>query len=56
VWIRKNAPHAIIEVDGGMNPEAARLAKVAGADIIVSATDIFGSKNPKEGYELLKNI
>jgi ribulose-phosphate 3-epimerase len=54
--IRQNAPHAIIEVDGGINPETARLAKDAGADIVVSATDIFSNNNPKEEYELLKKI
>ncbi len=55
-WIRKNAPHAIIEVDGGIDPETARLAKEAGADIVVSANDIFNNKDPKEEYERLKQV
>jgi ribulose-phosphate 3-epimerase len=55
-WIRRKAPHGIIEVDGGITPATARLAKSAGADIIVSATDIFGSADPKREYEVLKKI
>ncbi len=52
-WIRRHAPHAIIEVDGGMTPATARRAKDAGADIAVSSSYIFGSNNPREAYEAL---
>ena len=47
---------AIIEVDGGINPETAKLCKKAGADIVVSASYIFGSKNPKKAYEELASL
>lgn len=56
VWIRYAVPHAIIEIDGGITPETARLAKNAGANIIVSASYIFGSDDPERAYEELKKI
>ena len=49
-------PSAIIEVDGGINLETAKLVKDAGADIVVSASYIFESLNPKEMYNKLANI
>jgi ribulose-phosphate 3-epimerase len=54
--LRQASPSAIIEVDGGMNPETARLVKTAGADTIVSASYIFGSGDPKKAYEELRKI
>ncbi len=56
VWLRNAVPHAIIEVDGGIVPETARMAKDAGADIVVSASYIFGSEDPMQAYEELKKI
>lgn len=53
---RKEVPDAVIEVDGGVTPEVARLAKDAGADIVVSATHIFDSNDPKQALEELKNV
>ncbi len=55
-FLRRSAPHATIEVDGGMDPETARLVKIAGADTIVSASYIFGSDDPGKAYERLENI
>ena len=55
-WLKYALPHAIIEVDGGVAPETAKWAKNAGADVIVSTSYIFGSKNPKQAYEELKKI
>jgi ribulose-phosphate 3-epimerase len=55
-FIRGNVGDAIIEVDGGMNPETAGLVKAAGADIIVSSSYIFNSEDPPKAYEALKNI
>ncbi len=54
--LRQALPDATIEVDGGMNPSAARLVKLAGADTIVSASYIFGNGDPKAAYEELKKI
>jgi len=56
VWIRYAVPHAIIEVDGGITLETAKWAKEAGADIIVSASYIFGSEDPEKAYEELKKV
>lgn len=55
-FLRKNYPNVTIEVDGGINHEAAKLAKKAGADIIVSASYIFGSPEPEKAYKALQRI
>ena len=39
--LRESCTLCMIEVDGGINPETARLARVAGANILVSAGYIF---------------
>jgi len=39
--IKKNYPHLIVEVDGGVNNETAPLIKIAGADIINSSSYLF---------------
>lgn len=49
-WIRKNIPDAIIEVDGGVNLEAAKIYKEAGADILVSGSFIADSSDPAQSY------
>jgi ribulose-phosphate 3-epimerase len=54
--IREALPDAIIEVDGGMNPETARQVKDAGADTIVSSNYIFNAADPKKAYEDLRGI
>ena len=43
--LRKLCPHCTIEVDGGMNPETAREAIRAGANVIVAASHIFNHKD-----------
>ncbi len=55
-WLREQKPDAIIEVDGGINPETAKLAKDAGADILVSASYILNSVNPNKAYEELSRL
>ena len=55
-FLRTNAPDAIIEVDGGITPETARVCKEAGAHIFVAASYIFKAKEPKIAYQdLLKS-
>lgn len=54
--LRRELPRAKIEVDGGISPETARLVKDAGADIICSASYIFGSADPRRAYEELRSI
>jgi ribulose-phosphate 3-epimerase len=65
-WLRREYPHAIIEVDGGMNAQTVRMVKDAGADLIVASSYIFGGGtgggggtnvgDPKIAYEILKQI
>lgn len=55
-FLRQKFPNATIEVDGGMNPETAKLAKEAGANAVVAASYIFGAKEPKEAYEELRSL
>lgn len=54
--LRQKFPDAKIEVDGGVNLENAPKIKSAGADILVSASHIWNSENPKQAYENLLNI
>jgi len=44
-FIRQRKLKTKIEVDGGVNPETARLARKAGATILVAGDAIFKSKN-----------
>ncbi len=55
-FLKNYYPGVIIETDGGINLKTAELAKEAGADIIVSASYIFGSPNPQKAYEELSSI
>ena len=55
-FIKTRYPEKTVEVDGGINLETAQLAKSAGADIVVSASYIFKSQNPKEAYQELKEV
>lgn len=54
--LRQKFPDVKIEVDGGVNLENALAIKNAGADILVSASAIWGSENPKEIYRKLAVI
>lgn len=55
-FLKKNYPKVVVEIDGGINPQTARLVKKAGADIINSGSYIFNSKNPKEAYQKLSGV
>lgn len=54
--LRQKMPDVKIEVDGGINLKTAKLCKKVGADILVSASYIFGGKNPRAAYKQLKRI
>lgn len=48
-------PHTWVEVDGGVNPDVARMVKKMGADAVASGSYIFGSSDPARAYaELIK--
>lgn len=55
-FLRQIMPSAIIEVDGGINLATARLAKEAGANILIAGSYTFGSDNPKRAYQELTEI
>jgi ribulose-phosphate 3-epimerase len=55
-FLRERSKSATIEVDGGVTPEVVRLVKKFGVDIIVSASYIFNSPDPKKAYEELQGI
>ncbi len=46
--IRDACPSCIIEIDGGMNPETARVAREAGVNIIVAGSYILNSSDIKQ--------
>lgn len=53
-FLRERAPNAIIEVDGGINPETAKLAKEARANILVSTSYIMDSPDPASAFQRLE--
>jgi len=54
--IKAQIPDAIIEVDGGINPETAKLCREVGADIVVAASYIFNSADPAASYQELTSV
>jgi ribulose-phosphate 3-epimerase len=46
----------IIEVDGGVNAETAKLLIASGADVLVAGNYVFNSPDPKVKIDELKNI
>jgi ribulose-phosphate 3-epimerase len=47
--------NVLIEIDGGINDETAKIAKMAGVDILVAGSYLFGHDDIKERVEKLKN-
>ena len=47
-------PELLIQVDGGIVPETARLCVDAGADVLVSGSFIFGATDTKEAIDSLR--
>lgn len=52
-WIDKSGKKIYLEIDGGINPENARLAIEAGADVLVAGGAVYGKKNVRNA---IKNI
>ncbi|OQO69036.1 ribulose-phosphate 3-epimerase [Enterococcus villorum] len=50
----QNDWHYLIEVDGGIVPETAKICQEAGADIFVAGSYVYGSENPVEQITKLK--
>lgn len=50
-----NSGHKIyVEVDGGINGDTAQLVKAHGADVLVSGSYLFGTKDPAAAVESIK--
>ena len=50
----KNGYHYLIEVDGGINAETAKLCKEAGCEVVVAGTYIFKSDNYQKQIDNLR--
>ena len=55
-FLKKEKPHAKIEIDGGIDEEVAMLAYNAGADVVTSSSYIFSSQNPEAAYKNLTSL
>ncbi len=55
-FLKKNFPDVIIEVDGGINLETAKLCQKAGVNILAVGSYIWKSGNPSEAYRKLESI
>ena len=51
--LRKIAPKLDIQVDGGINPQTAKMCIDAGANILVAGSYIFGAKDRKKAIQSL---
>ena len=47
--------NCLIEIDGGINEETGRLARLAGVDVLVAGSYVFNSDNVKERIEKLRS-
>lgn len=54
--LRESYSNVKIEVDGGINPETGKECVEVGADILVSGSYIFKSKNIAQAIKKLKNL
>jgi ribulose-phosphate 3-epimerase len=53
-WKKTNHSDLDIEVDGGINPETARIALDHGATVLVAGTSIFHTKDYAAAIRALK--
>ena len=51
-YIDQNSLDCLIEVDGGINPETARMCRDAGVDVLVSGSTVFHAEDPAEMIRL----
>ena len=54
--IRKNNLSCDVEIDGGINAETLKLAKAAGANVIVAGSGVFKAENRAAAIEALRNL
>jgi ribulose-phosphate 3-epimerase len=53
-WLRERAPELDIAVDGGINDETARKCELAGANVLIAGSYIFGADNRRQAIDLLR--
>jgi ribulose-phosphate 3-epimerase len=53
-WRERHGAGYVIEVDGGIGPETARLARAAGADVFVAGNAIYGQPDPAAALKALR--
>jgi ribulose-phosphate 3-epimerase len=53
-WVDDHGLFVDIQIDGGMNPETARLAREAGANVFVAGTAIFRAEDPVAAVQRLR--
>lgn len=54
--IEEKQANVLIEIDGGVNFETAKLLFDAGADVLVAGSFVFGAENPMMTIHQLKNV
>ncbi len=52
--IKREKVNTLIEIDGGINDETAKIAKMAGVDVLVAGSYLFGHEDIKERIEKLR--
>lgn len=52
--IDKNHYNCLIEIDGGINPQTAIVAKEAGCDVLVAGSSVFGAKDAAKAISDLR--
>ena len=51
---QNNINNCLIEIDGGINAETGKLARMAGVDVLVAGSYVFNSDNVKERIDSLR--
>ena len=54
--IERTGSKALIQVDGGVNGETSKRLAVAGVDVLVAGSYVFGAPNPEERISQLMNL
>lgn len=55
-WKKEEGYNYLIEVDGGINTETAKLVAEAGCEVVVAGTYVFGSSNREAIIKYLKEL
>ncbi len=53
--LRRGIDDMLIQVDGGINADTAKLVKAAGADVLVAGSAVFGAEDRKSAMESIRN-